>query len=131
MISPVVDKTIKQLKKADLSTEDRIALVTALISKLHALPIRDSVVIDPKGLIVNGKQLGREQMISFQQSCVVLKDNLAKKAIFDQVRYLATKIGVHQALNESQIMFGKVGIWVINEIEILVDKIALGKVSDE
>ncbi len=61
MISPTTDKVIKQLRKSNLSLEDKTALVSALLDKLGAFPIGDMVIQTETGLSINGKDLDVEQ----------------------------------------------------------------------
>lgn len=123
-MTPITQKIIKQLQNTKLSLEDRVALTTAILDKLHALPIGNIVHFTESGVMINGKELDQDQMISFREACVVLKENFARKVIHEQVRYKAIDMGINKALSMDTIMFAKAAIWVVNEIEILIAKLS-------
>lgn len=123
MISPITDKVIKKLKRASLSLEDRTALLTAVMDKLHVLPLHDTLVIEPNAVHINGKALDMEQIISFRESAVVFKDNWARQIIHNQVRYLATNRGVYKSVSQDELYFYKAALWCLSEEDALLDKI--------
>ncbi len=124
MTSPVTKRLIAQLNKADLSIEDKTALITALIGRLNAFPIGEMIHFTPNGLMINGKELDAESMLSFREACAALKDNYARKVIHEQVKYKAIERGIHKAQTLDELMFSKAAIWVVNELEILTHKLA-------
>ena len=123
MLSPITEKVIKQLKKANLSMEDRTAIVTVLLDKLQALPLQNSIVVGNGSIIINGKELDTEQMINFTESCNALKDNYARKIIHEQIRYLAINLGIHNCLSLDTLMFAKAALWNLQNEQELLDKI--------
>lgn len=124
MIQSLTQKLIQQLKKKNLSQEDRIALTTALLDKLNALPIGDLIHFTDTSISINGKELDQEQSISFREAAVSLKDNFARRVIHEQIRYKAIDLGINKALSTDTLMFSKAAIWVLNEIEILIVKLS-------
>lgn len=124
MISSITEKTIKQLKKSNLSIEDRTALTTALLDKLNALPIGDIIYFTQNGLMIDGKELDAEQTNAFKETCSALKDNFARKVIHEQIRHKATEMGIHQAISIETLYFSKVALWIMNEYEILLQKLS-------
>ncbi len=110
------------MKKSSLSTQDRIALTTALLDKLNALPMGNIIVETPEGLIINGKELDTEQIINFKESCVSLKENFARQVIHEQIRYKATEMGIHKSQTIDELMFAKAIIWCLNEENIWLEK---------
>lgn len=123
MLSKTTEKLIKELNKANLHTEDRIALTTALLDKLVALPIKDTFSVSNDGITIKGRELEPEDMISFRESCVALKDNFARKILREQIKYLAIQYGVHNGLNTDTIMFSKAILWSMQEEDKLLDTI--------
>ena len=123
MISPITQKIIKQFEKANLSLEDRTALVTVLLSKLHALPLNDTFIIEQNSVIINGKPLETEQLIVFRDSCISLKDNFAFKILNEQIRYLATNLGVYKSVSQDELFFYKSALWNLQQYENLLDKV--------
>lgn len=123
MLSPATDKTIKQFKKANLSLEDRTALLTSILGELKVLPLNDTIVIGQGFIKVNGKELDPEQIINFQESCNALKSNFAWQVISEQMRYLATNLGVYKATNLDELYFYKSALWILDQINKLLEKI--------
>lgn len=122
-LSKTTDKVIKELKKANLSTEDRIALTTALLDKLVVLPFDDILVINEQGIKIKGKEVDLDGAFSFREHCVALKENVARKILREQVRYMAVQWGVHNGLNLDTVMFSKAVLWCMQEEDKLLDKI--------
>jgi len=120
----ITEKLIKQLSKSNLSTEDRIALTGAITKNLNAFPISNILEITSEGLKVQGKKLDVEQVIHFREACVILKDNFARKVIHEQVRYKAIDMGISKAVSVDTLMFAKASLWVLNEIEILINSLS-------
>jgi len=123
MISPTTQKVIKQFEKANLSLEDRTALITVLLSKLHTLPLNDTFIISQNSVIINGKPLEPEQLIVFRDSCISLKDNFAFKVLSEQVRYLSTNLGVYKSISQDELFFYKAALWTLQQYDDLLDKV--------
>lgn len=87
------------------------------------LPLNDSIVISQNSIVINGKKLDVEQMISFKESCVALRDNVARKVLNEQVRYLATNMGVYKAVSTEELYFSKAALWSIAEENKLLEQI--------
>ena len=82
------------------------------------------IIFTETGLMINGKELEPDQVLNFREACVALNDNFAKKVIFEQVKYKAIDLGINKALSSDTLMFSKSAIWVINELEILTNKLS-------
>lgn len=103
---------INLLKRAELSTDDRAALVTAILDKNQALPIRDVLLFDEqRNVFIDGKQLTGEQTIMLRSSAESLKDSFARKVVHDQTTFEIVKLGLHQGLNPEMILFAKAALW--------------------
>jgi hypothetical protein len=123
MIKPITEKIIKQLKKSNLSLEDRTALVTVLLSELHTLPLDNTFIVEQGQVTINGKDLDVDQVIVFRDSCLALKDNFAFKVIKDQIRYLAMNLGIYKSRNMDELFFYKTALWNLQQIDELLSKI--------
>ena len=123
MITPITEKLIKQFKKASLTLEDKNALLSAIQNKLMVLPLNDSIISRPGMIIINGKQLELDQMVSFTESCKVLKDNFAHKIFKEQVKYLALNMGIVKSVSLDELFFAKSALWYIDNEEKLIDSI--------
>lgn len=122
-LSPQVKKLVEQLRKANLSIEDRSALVSCILEKVDALPIGDVLSIEGDYISVNGKQMDQEQVIHFREACANLKDNFARKVLSEQIRYKAIEQGIMKSTSTDTLMFSKAALWCLNEYEILLAKI--------
>lgn len=80
-------------------------------------------MVTQDGITLNGKLLDREQAINFKESCVVLKDNFARKVLNEQVRFLAVNLGINVALSVDTILFAKAALWILQQEDDLLDKI--------
>ncbi len=120
----ITERMVKQLSRTNLALEDRIALVNSIQDKLHILPIGEMIVLDPQGgIMINGRQLDQGASISFKEAISILKENFARKIIHEQIRYKAIDMGINKSLSIDTLMFSKAAIWIINEYEILLEKL--------
>lgn len=103
--------------------EDRNALVVVLLNRLNTLPLNESIVFGQNSIKINGKDLDIEQMISFKESCVVLKDNWARKVLTEQIKYLAVNMGIYKSVDMNELFFAKAALWCIAEENKLLDLI--------
>lgn len=123
MLNPATEKVIKALKKANLSLEDRTALVTAMLDKVNALPLRKTFIIDANSITLNGKKLDREQILNFKEGVQVLKDNHAHKIFNEQLRYLAITMGINTAVSIDTLYFAKVAMWILEQETLLFESL--------
>lgn len=121
--SSAVDAIIAAFNESAPSSEDRVKLIGAMLSKLNAIPFKK--VIDTKlGLVINGKELSPEQIIALSEGATALRDNSVRKLIFDQVRFLSVNLGVHQGTNVDNIVMSRAALWVLQEIDDLINTFA-------
>ena len=123
MITQATANVIKALKKTSLSLEDRTSLITAILQKLVALPLNESIVIGQSSVTINGKEMDVEQGMAFREACVSLKDNFARKIIKEELKYLAIVYGIHKATTLDQSYFAKAALWLLDEEEKILDKL--------
>ena len=117
MASPIIDKLIKEFKKEKLSLEDRNTILNALLGKISALPLRESIEIGPNFVKINRKKLSTDELIAFREGCIVLNDNFARKVINQQIRFLAVNWGINKAVSIDELLIAKAAIWVLNQEE--------------
>ena len=122
-MTKVVEQLIKRLKSTNLSIEDRTAIVTALLEKSSVLPLKDSIVITSDSIKINDKPLDMEQILNFRESAIVLKDNFARSVIRNQIRYLATNLGIYKSVTLDELMFYKSALWNLQQEDDLLDRI--------
>ena len=122
MTTQATDKVIEQLRKSNLSLEDRNALLTEILSNINALPLNEVIVIG-QGVKIGDRELDPEQVINFKENCVALKSNLAFQIIIEQMRYLSVNMGVYKSVSLDEIYFSKASLWILSEIQVLLDKI--------
>lgn len=100
------------LLRQNLSQELRLKLTTSILETLQALPFRDIISVNEKGvMLVNGRQLELEQMIQLRESARGALQSTALKLIEDQVLFNAVTIGVHKLEKTEQILFSRAAIW--------------------
>lgn len=119
----ITEKTIQQLNKSTLSLEDRVALVTAILNKIQALPISKAIIVENGEIIIRGKKLDREQEIAFRESIVALDNNQAHKLFKEQLRYAAVNLGINVATSMDTLMFAKATLWVIEQETKLIESL--------
>ena len=122
-MNQTIEKIIKQLRKSSLSQEDRTALWGAVLDKLGAIPLSNTIVVSPMGVMVNGKDLGPDQVAYFNQTASALKENFARKLIAEQLKYLAISTGIHNSKSVDELMFSKACLWVVLEEEKLINSL--------
>lgn len=123
MIQESIQKVIQLLNQTNLTQLDRSALVSAVLSKLNALPLNDSILIDQQTIQINGKALDTQAIVSFTESATALKDNWARKVLHEQVKYLAINMGVYKSVSLDELLFSKAALWCLAEENKLLDRL--------
>lgn len=112
MLTNIKDWLLTYLLKRDLSEKMKLKLSTLLLENFHALPFRDIITVNEKGvLLVSGRQLDIEQTISLRESASGALQSVALKLINDQVLFNAVSLGVHKVERPEQMMFSRAAIW--------------------
>lgn len=115
--------TVYALRHKRLSGEQKAYVASALLDNLEAPPIADIITITADGtMLIRGRRLSVEQAIAFKESGASLKKSFALKLIHDQIKFLAINIGIHQGLTQDGITFSKASLWVVQEVEKLVNQ---------
>jgi nitrate reductase NapAB chaperone NapD len=126
MISPVVEKVIKELKKTTLSKDDRVALITSLVAKIPAFPFTEVMTATAQGkIIINGKTLETEQIITIRDSAIVLQENPARKIFHEQVKFIALNMGIRTSTTIDELLFSKAALWCLNEEDKLIESMGI------
>lgn len=100
------------LRHARLSQEDRMLLTNQLLSTVGALPLHATFTVDEAGkLLMRGVPLEYEQAVVLRESANNILHSTAWKMVREQVLYEAISKGVHEALNNDQVLFSKAAIW--------------------
>lgn len=150
-IPDTVEQTISALKKADISSHDvarimRAALkkierfepedvalcTTSLLDKLRALPLQDTIVIEPD----TGRMFVRGRLVKsadVQKKIIAdakaMRRNLARKLVREKVEFEATAIGMRRATNLWDIVFGQAALWFAQQEDELYIRI-VGRVPE-
>lgn len=120
----MIDDIIKALNNTELSSDNRVRLMTAIIEKLNYYPISDILVVDNLGsAYVKGKKLDMEQAVILKNGLDALQNNFADKLVDDQMTYEAIKLGIHNGNSTEAIMFSKAALWVIQERRKLLEQL--------
>ena len=129
MISPAVEKVIKDLKKTTLSKDDRVALITSLIAKLPAFPFNEVMTITQEKVVVNGRELITDEIITLRDSAIALQDNFARKIFHEQVKYVALNMGIRKATTIDELVFSKAALWCLEEENKLFEMLGIRATS--
>ena len=101
------EKIIKEFKRAKISKEDKLALLTAILEKINALPLRQTILAEGTSIKLNGKALSKEQIINLKTNVMALKDNPAHQLFKDQLTYLALNLGIVKSVGIDELFFCK------------------------
>jgi len=111
------------LKTSKIKGEDKALVITALLSNIDALPIRDAITFDDEGtILIRGKKLDIEQIQLLKQGASLIKDNYTRKVIEEQMLSEANLIAL-KGVNTEQLIFAKAAIWVMMRCNELLKKL--------
>jgi hypothetical protein len=100
------------LRNGKLSQENKIFLTNQLLSTVGALPLHATFTVDETGkLLMRGVPVEYEQAVMLRESATNILHSKAWRAVKEQVLYEAVSKGIHEALNNDQILFAKAAIW--------------------
>jgi hypothetical protein len=130
MISKNCDKLYAWLLKNDLTVEEKSKLTTALINKLSALPIDVIIRVDEQNrVLLNGEPLDMEKTILLREAATSALNNKALNLVQQQINFMAINHGVHQAVNNEQVLFSKAALWINQEEIKLLQILSQGTAS--
>lgn len=110
--SPDINKVIAALNKKDLSTADKSLLISAVLTKLAAIPLRDILYVsESRKLFVNGKEVSIEKANQLRGSAMMAMRSEAFKLIREQVVYATFVQAAHGSVSTEDLMFGKAALW--------------------
>lgn len=110
--SPNITKVIVALNKTDLSMIDKSLLISAILTKLAAIPLRDIIYADDKGnLFVSDVKIEAGEAQTLRESAVRVLDSKAFKLIREQVVYKAFAEAAHRAPHPEDLVFFKAALW--------------------
>lgn len=116
---------LKLLRSHKITGEQKSKVTNALLENIDSLPIRDCIKVGLQGdIIIHGRHLVLEQLNGIRSSAQQLRDSQVRKLIKEQLQFEAVKIGVHNGLTPDSILFSKAILWVLQEEDKLIDKLA-------
>lgn len=128
----VLKLVLRFLKDASLSTEDRSLLTACILDKLVALPASAILKRDTDGtLIVGDKRVNAESALAIHKSAVKTLNERAWKIVFEQVRFKAVEVGIHQGMTPDQNLFSKAALWNLGELKKLFEELAGGAAPED
>ncbi len=108
----VAQKIAAELKRADLSDDDRHLLITCIIDKFDALPLRDIISRANDGsLLIRGKGVDLEMAKTLRESARAVLNNYALTTVSDQVLFEAITNGFLRVDSEKQALFNRAAVW--------------------
>lgn len=75
---------------------------------------------DSGNIFVQGEPLDNERLTHFRAALRNHEDNYARTVIRDQLKWLAINQGIHQCQTDSQLIFAKAALWLIDQEERLI-----------
>lgn len=118
-------RLVSFLLKKKLSQEERIYLTNQLLSTVGALPLHATFTVDEAGkLLMNGSLVEYERAVVLRESAQNLLNSPTWKLVKEQVLYQAISKGVHEALNNDQVLFGKSAIWYNQQLDDMLKTLA-------
>lgn len=113
------------IKRAKLSVQDRNKLVSLVLDKLEALPIRDIITYSPGGiLLINGREVDIEVARSLRESAKGALDSKALQIINESAKYQAFVVAAVNSEKDEDLLFGKAAIWFSQTQEKLLKTLA-------
>lgn len=113
------------MRNSKFSIENRVALTTVLLDKLHSIPSHDIINVDGNGRVfVNGKEIDHGKVSQMRQQAQDLLEHPLRQFVRDEVSFRAVKIGVHQAMDLQQVLFAKAAIWQAQQEEEIYEQLA-------
>lgn len=108
----LVVKVVCWLLTKNLSVTDRMTLTNTILDRLGALPFSAIIKVSETGEVtVKGRPLDIEKYASLQQSAKAALENEAINLMWEANAFEAVEQGVHQGMNEYQILFAKTSLW--------------------
>lgn len=114
------------LSRKSLKREDRVRLLNEALSTAGALPLHASITADGGVFLIKGVPVEGEYAVKIRENASAALHNLANKAVDEQVLYQAISLGIHEAQNFDQTLFSKAAIWVVQERQKLLERLAQG-----
>lgn len=117
--------TVWVLKHSQLKAEDRLALTTAILDELHALPFRGIIETDQtQRLLLNGRAVDKEQAIKLRIAAGQLRSNYARQYFREHIDFQAVKEGMYRSYDPLSQVFAKAAIWLGQEEEKFFELLA-------
>lgn len=131
----VAEKLVAELKNTDLSMKDRSMLISAILDKFAAIPLRDIIYLsEDNNIFVNDKKVSREQQIILRQSAEALASSSTFKLICQQVLY-ASFVNSSKAPITDDLVLYKGALWwgqqVDKYLKLLTSEVRNGNLPSE
>ena len=125
MIGWATKLTVYLLRRRDLTVRERTLLTGVLLDKLVALPASAILSTDESGqLLLYGRPLAIEQIKQLRESAKVVLLSSARKAVREQVAFMAVQLGVHHGDTPEKVLFSKAALWQGQEEDKLYEMLA-------
>lgn len=119
-----VQLTLWLLKK-QLSLENKSLLISAILDKLSALPIKSIIHLNDNGsLVINGKEIDYSERVLLKDSAKALRENRVFGLIQDQILHHALSFGLNHSVTIDQLYCSKMAVWWGQEENKLLKLIA-------
>lgn len=103
---------ITLLDVCDLSLANRQIVVSKLLDKLAARPLRDIISVNEEGqLLVNDRPVSQEIVRTLRESARSVLSNQALKIVREQTERAAISTCLHASKSDLDNYFGKAALW--------------------
>lgn len=106
------------------SVQDRTALTNTLLKSVGALPLRAVITADKQRVLIHGKPVSADYLISLRTSAETALSSTARNLIHDQVRFIAIDQGFLQSADPTTQLFYKAALWFSQEETDLLKQLA-------
>lgn len=122
MIAAIV---VWALKHLSLSEKDRLVLLTGVMHSINTVPLHAIITVDEnRHILVQGKPLNVDQLLTLQESAVSVLNSQARNLIHEQVRFAAIDQGFLKSDDPKTQLFYKAALWFAQEETTLLKQLA-------
>lgn len=126
MLSKLLSKIIVWfITRQSFTTKDKSFVLNTFMKEAQMLPIHNVIGVNENGqVVISGNVLDIDKSILFKEGCIALQNSNVRKVIHDQLLYEAISMHIHRSNSDEQVLFGKVMIYLLQEEDKLINKIA-------
>jgi hypothetical protein len=94
-----------------LTGKTREHVVNHLLTKIGAFPTHAIITVDEGKLFIRGVPVEGERAYVLRHGAQIALDNIALRAVHEEVLYKAISQGIHLSQNFEHVQFAKAAVW--------------------